>query len=232
MTIAQGAEAGGIYTSGANQAGQRQQLNDRELIEAACKGNATAFGCLVRKYQDRLCTSLLHICGSAHEAEEVAQEAFFQAHRKLQSFSGSSAFYTWLYRIGTNIAITRHRRRRKEFSLDHGRDVIGVEPHDDAEHPEEKLLREERAERIRLALDQLNDEHRKILVLREVEGCDYDTISKILELPVGTVRSRLHRARLQLRDKLVIVLGDSSGPASPLVLSNPSAPSTGWWSSN
>ena len=162
----------------------------------------------------------------------MTQDAFVQAHKKLHTFAGGCAFYTWLYRIAMNIAISRYRRRRKEFSLDRTREVVGVEPHDDTEHAEEKLLREERAQHVRLALDQLNVEHRTILVLREVEGCDYDTISKILELPVGTVRSRLHRARLQLRDKLVIVLGDSSSHATSVVMPTSSSECDGWWKSN
>jgi RNA polymerase sigma-70 factor, ECF subfamily len=181
------------------------------LIRAASRGDAAAFGRLVRKYQDRLCTALQHICGSSHEAEDVAQEAFVQAYLKLASFAGQSAFYTWLYRIAINTAISRRRRRRQETSVEQRREVCGLEPHDDAEQAEDRLLREERAHQVRRALDRLTDEHRAILVLREVEGCDYDAISQILGLPVGTVRSRLHRARLQLKDQLDIILGDSDG---------------------
>ena len=131
-----------------------------------------------------------------------------------------------------NIAITRHRRRRKVLSLEQGRLAGATEPHDDGEQGMDKLLREERAQHVRLALEQLNVEHRNILVLREIEGCDYDAISKILELPVGTVRSRLHRARLQLRDKLVIVLGGSSAPGSTVVLPKQASEGDCWWSSN
>jgi RNA polymerase sigma-70 factor (ECF subfamily) len=230
VTVAQVAGVGVGSSSGEQQWGL-QGLGEAEWIKAARQGDGGAFGCLVRKYQDRLSAGLLKICGCADEAQDVAQEAFVQAHNKLGTFAGSSTFYTWLYRIATNIAITRHRRRRKVVSLEQGRQAAASEPHDDGEHAVDKLLREERAQHVRIALEQLNIEHRNILVLREIEGCDYDTISRILELPVGTVRSRLHRARLQLRDKLVIVLGDSR-PAAPVVLPNAVAEGNCWWSSN
>jgi RNA polymerase sigma-70 factor, ECF subfamily len=223
--------ANGASFLGEQHLGHRR-ATDREWIEAARSGNTAAFGRLVDKYQDRLCSSLLHICGTLQEAEDVVQDAFVQAHCKLRTFAGDSAFYTWLYRIAMNIAITRHRRRRKESSLEQSRERLGEEPHDDAEQAEEKMLREERAQHVRLALEQLNSDHRKILVLREVEGCDYDTISKMLELPVGTVRSRLHRARLQLRDKLVIVLeGSNDSLAAPRLMGEASQGQS-WWTSN
>lgn len=196
--------------------GQRQSVisvvqDDGQLIRSACLGDAAAFGLLVRRYQGRLCTALLHICGSLHEAEDVAQEAFVQAYLKLSSFAGESAFYTWLYRIAVNAAISRRRRRREESSVEQSREAFGIEPQDDTEQPHERLLREERAVQVQRALDRLSAEHRAILVLREVEGCDYDAIARILDLPVGTVRSRLHRARLQLREQLDSILGEPDG---------------------
>jgi RNA polymerase sigma-70 factor (ECF subfamily) len=211
----------------------QKPASETQWIEAARRGDPAGFACLVCKYQQKLCGALLDICGSQHEAEDVTQEAFVQAHCKLENFAGGSAFYTWLYRIAMNIAITRHRRRKKESSLDQSRQRTGDEPHDDGERAEEKLLREERAQHVRLALEQLNSEHRKILVLREIEGCDYQTISKMLELPIGTVRSRLNRARLQLRDKLVIVLeGANKSLAAPRMLAGPPSAEGTWWVSN
>jgi len=181
--------------------------DDRQLVRAACRGDTEAFGFLVRRHQERLCTSLLHICGTPDEAEDVAQEAFVQSYVKLSSFAGDSAFYTWLYRIAINTAISRRRRQRETASVEHTRERFGLEPHDKTEPADERLLRQERAVQVQKALGCLSDEHRTILVLREVEGCDYDEISRILDLPVGTVRSRLHRARLQLRDQLIAALG-------------------------
>jgi RNA polymerase sigma-70 factor (ECF subfamily) len=145
---------------------------------------------------------MLHVSGSREEAEDVVQEAFIQAFVKLDSFRGKSAFYTWLYRIGFNAAISRRRRKRVEVSVEQNREVTGDEPVDDGEAPGDRLLRAEQIDQVHLALGALSEEHRAILVLREMEGCCYETISEILDLPVGTVRSRLHRARLQLRDQL------------------------------
>jgi RNA polymerase sigma-70 factor (ECF subfamily) len=184
------------------------EQDDGQLIRAACQGETAAFGALVRKYQARLCTSLTHVCGSIDEAEDVAQDAFVQAYVKLRSFAGGSAFYTWLYRIAVNAAISRRRRRREQTSVDSKREELGLEPLDNGERADERLLREERAGQVQRALGRLSDEHRTILVLREIEGCDYDEIAQILQLPVGTVRSRLHRARLQLKEQLDAVLGE------------------------
>lgn len=193
-----------LRQSGANVA-QDEQL----LILAARRGDSIAFGKIVHAYQDRLCTALLHVCGSADDAEDVAQEAFVQAYVKLASFAGESAFYTWLYRIAFNAAVSRRRRRREETSVEQAREATGEEPYDDEEPAEERVLREERAVQVQRALALLSDEHRAILVLREVEGCDYDEIASVLGLPVGTVRSRLHRARLHLKEQLDAILGET-----------------------
>src|SRR5437867_3065419 len=122
-----------LPSSGVRLSGVRVERNDRQLIQAACQGETAAFGGLVQKYQDRLVTSLLHICGTVDEAEDVAQEAFIQAYVKLRTFAGESAFYTWLYRIAINAAISRRRRRREETSVDTNREQHGLEPLDDEE---------------------------------------------------------------------------------------------------
>lgn len=196
---------GGVRLSGA-----KVEHHEGQLIQAACRGDAAAFGALVRKYQTRLCTSLTHICGSLDEAEDIAQDAFVQAYVKLRTFAGESAFYTWLYRIAVNAAISKRRRRRETASVDVKRTEHGLEPLDDGERADERLLREERAVQVQRALARLSDEHRAILVLREIDDRDYEEIAQILELPVGTVRSRLHRARLQLKEQLDLVLGETT----------------------
>ena len=104
-------------------------------------------------------------------------------------------FVSWYF----NTAISHKRRRKIQISVDHHREQTGDEPEDTGDAPSDRLQREERAEQVRSALNSLNEQHRAILVLREMEGCCYDTISEILDLPIGTVRSRLHRARSQLR---------------------------------
>lgn len=182
--------------------------DDSQLIQATLAGDSSAFGLLVRKYQDRLFNTLVHVVGRREEAEDLAQDAFVQAFVKLETFQGNSAFYTWLYRIAFNLAMSRKRRKSPESSLDARRELLHDEPKDAGETAGDRMLREERAEQIRAGLGALSDEHRSILVLREMDGCCYETIGEILNLPVGTVRSRLHRARLQLRDELKEVLAE------------------------
>ena len=176
--------------------------DDAQLIDQTLAGQSAAFGCLVRKYQDRLYNTVLHVVGHAQDAEDIVQDALVQAFVKLDTFQRSSAFYTWLYRIAFNVAVSFHRRRRPSASVEQVRDLTGGEPLDRADTPAEELERRERGRQVRQALGELSEEHRAILVLREIDGCCYETIAEILDLPIGTVRSRLHRARLQLRDQL------------------------------
>jgi RNA polymerase sigma-70 factor (ECF subfamily) len=157
---------------------------------------------LVTRYQDRLYNALVHVVGSRDEALDVTQDALVQAFLKLATFQRQSSFFTWLYRIAHNLAVSRQRRRKPTVSLDETRRATGEEPPGRDEAPGEALEQEERNDQVRAALARLSEEHRHILVLREMEGCCYETIAEILSLPVGTVRSRLHRARLQLRDQL------------------------------
>jgi RNA polymerase sigma-70 factor (ECF subfamily) len=182
--------------------------DDFHLIDEALAGRSAAFGDLVLRYQDRLYNTLVHVTGSLEDARDVAQEAFVQAFIKLESFQRSSAFYTWLYRIALNLSISRRRRRKPSISVDEARETSGDEPvgHDDA--PGDRLQREERARQVQAALQRLSEEHRGVLVLREIDGYSYDEIAVMLEVPVGTVRSRLHRARLMLRDELKEVLSE------------------------
>lgn len=180
-------------------------VTDDQLIDDALAGRSTSFGQLVLKYQDRLFTALVHVVGSVEDARDAAQDAFVQAFVKLDSFHRRSSFYTWLYRIAFNAAVGRARRKRPEPSLDGHRDA-GLEPIDREEGPPADLERRERACQVRAALDALPHDYRAVLVLREIDGCDYEQISEILEVPVGTVRSRLHRARLQLKDQLKTVV--------------------------
>ena len=176
--------------------------DDAQLINRSLQGQTDAFGLLVEKYQNRLFNTMTQVVGCPNEAEDIVQDAFVQAFVKLDSFRGDSAFYTWLYRIAFNQSISRRRRKRPRVSLDHVHEAAGEEPHDDAEPPAEYLLRQERAEQLGRALADLSEEHRVILALRETNGSGYEEIADILDVPLGTVRSRLHRARLALRDRL------------------------------
>jgi RNA polymerase sigma-70 factor, ECF subfamily len=176
--------------------------DDAELIAETLQGRSESFGELVRKYQDRLYNAVVHIVGDMEEARDVVQEAMVQAFRHLGSFRNSSAFYTWLYRIAFNTAANRRRRKHVFASLEYGRESKGAEPMDRGPAPSERLEREERCQCVRRAIARLTDQQRAVLVLREIEGLHYEEIAEILALPVGTVRSRLHRARTQLRERL------------------------------
>lgn len=178
---------------------------DWSAIERTLAGDADAYRLLVLRYQDRLFNALFQASRSREDAEEVTQEAFLQAYRRLGSFEARASFPTWLYRIAFNLLYSHRRRQRRVVSLDAlpNPDVV-----DRREPPEAEMERQERVQLVHRALDQLPDEQRSILVLRELEGYDYRQIADALELPPGTVRSRLHRARLQLREHLDRLLAD------------------------
>lgn len=183
------------------------------MIDAVLQGDRAAYGSIVQKYQDRLFAALVRITGCPEEAEDVAQEAFVQALRKLDTFQQSAAFYTWLYRIAFNLSATRARRKRPRASLDELRESGGSEPADRDGAPEEPLMLKERAKQVHAALGELAEDYRQVVVLRELEGCDYEQIASILGIPLGTVRSRLFRAREQLRELLAGVIdGERSKP--------------------
>ena len=181
--------------------------DDSRLIDEALADNAEAFGELVRKYQDRLYNTMVHVVGTPEEAEDVVQDAFVQAFVKLRTFQRASAFYTWLYRIAFNVSVSRKRRKIPELSVETAREVVGRDLEDRGEAPSGSLERKESIAQVQCALAALHEEQRAILILREIEGNTYEEISKVLNLPIGTVRSRLHRARLQFRDRLKEILG-------------------------
>ncbi|KAA5546915.1 sigma-70 family RNA polymerase sigma factor [Roseiconus nitratireducens] len=174
-------------------------MTEPELIDRALAGDRSAFAELVRQNQDRLFASMLQVTGSAEESEEVTQDAFIRAFIKLDTFQRNSQFFTWIYRIAFNSALTRRRKKRARVSLDQVRAETGLEVVSDEDRVDEPLLRDERVALVRRAMDLLSDEHRKILVLREMDGFAYEEIAEILEISIGTVRSRLSRARNQLK---------------------------------
>ena len=180
--------------------------DDAQLIDETLAGRPAAFGQLVEKYQDRLYNTIVHVAGSTEDALDVVQDAFVQAFLKLDTFRHSSAFYTWLYRIAFNMTASHRRRRKPALSVEHARESSGLEPIDPEPGPENRVELDERCRQVRQAIAGLGEEHRAVLVLREIDGCCYETIAEILDVPIGTVRSRLHRARLQLREELRGVL--------------------------
>ena len=175
---------------------------DTQWIEHSLSGVREAFDCLVRKYQNRLYNGMVHFLRDETEAEDVVQESFVLAYTRLSKFRGQSSFYTWLYRIAINAAISRGRKKRPRVSLerDLGDAGVGMPGHDP--QPGARIDEQERADQLQAALGRLSEEHRLVLVLRELDGMGYEDIAQILDTPVGTVRSRLHRARHQLKEEL------------------------------
>lgn len=179
--------------------------DDRRLIDDCLGGRSAAFGELVRRYQDRLYTTVYRLVGHAEDARDVVQEAFLHAYQSLDRFKGDAQFFTWLYRIAVNAAISNKRKRRVVLRLNYGRGGgEETEPADESEvgRPEAALERREKEGRVWRALGRMSPEHRAVLVLKEIDGQRYDAMAEILRLPIGTVRSRLHRARMELRELL------------------------------
>lgn len=185
--------------------------DDQQLIAECLAGRAEAFGQLVKRYQNRLYNTLVHFLGSVDEAQDAAQDAFVHAFQKLETFRGESAFYSWLFRIAMNAAVSRKRKgKRIRVSLDAVREAVGAEPVDShpAAQPSHTLEQHEQQVLVQNALSQLSEEFRTVLVLKEMEGLKYEEIAELTDCPIGTVRSRIHRARLELKQKLDILLRD------------------------
>jgi|HubBroStandDraft_6_1064221.scaffolds.fasta_scaffold220870_2 RNA polymerase sigma-70 factor, ECF subfamily len=189
--------------------------DEKQLIRECLAGRTEAFGELVIRYQDRLFNALTGILGSPEDARDVAQDAFVHAFQRLKTFRGQSAFYSWLFRIALNAAASQRRRtKRKTTSIDATRDERGGEPLD--RHPEavpsHALEADERRLAVQSALAKLPAEFRIPLVLKEIDGMKYHEIAAIIGCPVGTVRSRIHRARSELRQRLELLLREKKPP--------------------
>ncbi len=185
-------------------------IPEEELIRATLGGDKAAFGQLVDRFKDRLYNGMLGVVGNHDEAEDVVQDTFVQAYLKLHTFQGNSKLFTWLYRIAFNNALSRQRRKRGELSIEQSKEVAGNEPEDSSGAPDEGLLRNERVELVHRAMAMLTDQHRAILVLREMEDASYEDIALALDINIGTVRSRISRARNQLKQHLEALQSDDS----------------------
>jgi RNA polymerase sigma-70 factor (ECF subfamily) len=183
-------------------------VSDAALIGRCRAGDREAFGGLVTRYQHRLYGALSHLLGSMDDARDVCQDAFVLAYRKLDTFRGDAEFYSWLFRIAYNAAMTRRRKRRPRQSLNVVTEKSGFEPSDERSgaDPTESLQSIERQQLVQNALNELAEDYRTVLVLKEIEGLQYDEIAEICECPIGTVRSRIHRARNELREALARAL--------------------------
>ncbi len=179
--------------------------DDHQLIADCLQGRTAAFGELVRRYQDRLYNCVYRLVDNAEDAQDVVQDAFLNAYQSLDRFKGDSQFFTWLYRIAFNASISLKRKQRVALTLKTGRAGTGAnEPLDasDSSRPEYSLEKAEQERRVQQALNRLSPEHRTVLILKDMEGQKYETMALVLQVPVGTIRSRLHRARMELRELL------------------------------
>ncbi|MDY0072605.1 MAG: RNA polymerase sigma factor RpoE [Thauera sp.] len=181
---------------------------DQQLVERVQRGDKQAFGLLVSKYQRKLQRLLSRLIRDPAEVEDVAQETFIKAYRALGSFRGDSAFYTWLYRIGINTAknwlVAQGRRAPTSTSVD----AEEAETFDDGERlrdmntPERLLMSRQIGETVEEAMAALPAELRTAIMLREIEGLSYEEIASVMECPIGTVRSRIFRAREAIAQRL------------------------------
>ena len=191
-------------------------FDDATLVGQARKGDMKAYGLLVTKYQHRVFNMIYRMVGRRADAEELAQDAFLKALERLDQFRGQSKFYTWLFRIAANLAISHRRRsgRIKFHSLTRSDEYDGGQADELTAEisrrrtagPVEAAAAAETSQLIATALEELDDEFRVVVVLRDIEDMDYAQIGRVLDLPVGTVKSRLHRARCMLRNRLTPVL--------------------------
>jgi len=192
-----------------------EQDVDRQLVERARQGDKRAFELLVEKYHRRLLRLLSRMVRNKEEMEDIAQETFIKAYRALPQFRGDAAFYTWLYRIGVNTAKNYLASRSK--ALPTVSDQYGSEDDESGERfavvdnntPESELLSKQVAYAVNEAIEALPEELRTAITLREIEGLSYEEIAEAMGCPIGTVRSRIFRAREAVAAKLRPILGTS-----------------------
>ena len=181
---------------------------DQQLVERVQRGDKQAFGLLVAKYQRKLGRLLSRLIRDPAEVEDVAQETFIKAYRALPSFRGDSAFYTWLYRIGINTAknflVSQGRRAptTTDFDSEEAETFEDGDQLRDINTPERLLMTRLIGDTVNSAMEALPEELKTAIVLREIEGLSYDEIATIMDCPIGTVRSRIFRAREAISEKL------------------------------
>lgn len=181
---------------------------DQALVERVQAGDKQAYGLLVAKYQRKLLRLVSRLVRDPAEAEDVAQEAFIKAYRALPGFRGESAFYTWLYRIGVNTAknwlVANGRRAPTSTGLDNeeAEDYGESDLLQDVDTPERLLMSKQIGDTVNAAMEKLPDELRTAITLREVDGLSYEEIAQVMDCPIGTVRSRIFRAREAIAEKL------------------------------
>ncbi len=181
----------------------KSQVSEKLLLEKAVKGDGEAFGELVRLYEKFVYNTAYGFLLHADDAFDVSQNAFLKAWRAIKGFKGESSFSTWLYRITVNCAkdsLAERNKKRLELSSTDDEKVLDIPV---SETPEKEYVRKEEVAELRRAIDALDEDMKEIIVLRELSGLSYDEISKTLAIELGTVKSRLNRARTRLREILL-----------------------------
>ena len=184
-------------------------LKERDLIRRAKQGDMLAFEELILNHEKIVYNVALRMMNHSEDARDISQEVFLKAYRNLANFDERSAFSTWLYRITHNTCIDEMRKRKGKQSysleeeLENEDGSMQRQIADEGDTPEESLLREEQKSEILQALDTLSEEHKAAIILRDVKGLSYEEISEILELSLGTVKSRISRARNQLKTEIL-----------------------------
>lgn len=183
-----------------------KNLTEAQLLERCKAGDVSAFDDLMARHQQRVFNLCLWLLRDHDAASDAAQETFIRAFRAIGNFRGDCAFSTWLHRIAVNVSGDSTTKRKRgplpltDLTTDDSPPPEAVAPL--RENPLETLARNERQHAVREALNQLSEHHRLVLVLFDIQGYSYEEIAEVLELPIGTVKSRLNRARAALRDKL------------------------------
>ena len=190
---------------------------DQELVQRVQAGDKNAFDVLIMKYQQRIINVITGFVHDPVEAQDVAQEAFVKAYRAIPNFRGDSAFYTWLYRIAINTSknhLTARARRPPTSDVDaaDATNVYDAPELKEFETPESNLVSDELEQAIHQAIDELQEDTATAIKLREFEGMSYEEISEAMECPIGTVRSRIFRARESIEQRIQTVMGEGEQP--------------------
>lgn len=187
--------------------------DDSELISKSKLGDTDAFGQLVDRYQQKVYNIAFRMTNSHEDALDLAQESFLRIYRAIASYKGESAFSTWVFRIASNVCLDEMRKKKRQPRIALSTDsLVAGEEGDyaiefasgEASNPEQHLLQGEMRREITQALNTLSEEHRVVLVLRDIEGYSYEEIADMLGVNIGTIKSRLNRARLALREVLTV----------------------------
>lgn len=181
--------------------------DDFRFVKACQNGDRESFETLVHKYQNRIFNTMIRMIGDYETALDLTQEVFLRAYKNITSFKMKSTFFTWLFRIAINIATSKRRQYAQrpknymfsQYEVDENK---GADPESEEPGPEYNLLQEEMKSTVQQAINELPLDFKQVLVLRDIEGMSYEEIQVIVQCPIGTVRSRLHRARQILKEKL------------------------------